>query len=468
MDRFDRIFELNRILQAARQPVSRQRIQQELECSRATVKRIIEDMRLYLNAPIVYDAERNGYLYDRSGGAMYELPGLWFNASELHALLSVQQLLAEVQPGLLDPILKPLQKRIGSLLDLQQVGSEGLSRRVRVLQAGARQGGDAFPTVAGALAQRRQLRLHYFNRGDDTHNDRVVSPQRLIYYRDNWYLDAWCHLRVRAAHLRPGRHRAGPGPGDRGPGCRRGRPGYPLCRLLWDLRRVSRTGSRCCALPPAGPVGSPRSAGTGIRRGCRCADGRYELRVPYSNTPEILMDILKYGPDVEVVAPEALRVLVDRSAAGGGGPVRAPAPERGRTLSMSQMVTLIAALARNRVIGLDNRLPWHLPADLAHFKALTLDKPLVMGRRTWESLPGLLPRRAHIVVSRDRDYRAPGALVVASPAAAIKAAGAVLKSWWRAGLRSMRPCLPVGGAHGVDFRRGRGNGGRLVSAVGDR
>lgn len=88
------------------------------------------------------------------------------------------------------------------------------------------------------------------------------------------------------------------------------------------------------------------------------------------------------------------------------------------------MITLIGALARNRVIGLDNRLPWHLPADLAHFKALTLDKPLVMGRRTWESLPGLLPRRAHIVVSRDRDYRAPGALVVASPAAAIKAAGA--------------------------------------------
>jgi proteasome accessory factor C len=309
MDRFDRIFELNRILQAARHPVSRQRIQAELECSRATVGRIIEDMRLYLNAPVVYDPERRGYLYDRSGGAMYELPGLWFNASELHALLSVQQLLAEVQPGLLDPVLKPLQKRIGTLLDLQQVGSEGLSRRVRVLQAGARQGGDAFPTVAGALAQRRQLRLRYFNRGNDTRNDRVVSPQRLIYYRDNWYLDAWCHLRVglrtfaldaieeaqaletdamEVAEADLDSHYAASygifaGAPDRVAVLR-----FVARRARWVAKERWHRDQEGVSLP----------------------DGRYELRIPYSNTPEILMDILKYGPDVEVVAPEELRVLV--------------------------------------------------------------------------------------------------------------------------------------------------------------
>ena len=111
MDRFDRIFELNRIFQAAHQPVSRRRLEEELECSRATVKRLIEDMRRYLNAPIVYDRERDGYRYDRRGGAMYELPGLWFNASELHALVMAQQLLAEVEPGLLDQQLRPLQRR---------------------------------------------------------------------------------------------------------------------------------------------------------------------------------------------------------------------------------------------------------------------------------------------------------------------------------------------------------------------
>jgi proteasome accessory factor C len=194
LDRFDRIFELNRILQTARHPVSRQRLEAELECSRATIKRIIEDMRLYLNAPIVYDVERNGYRYDQAEG-MYELPGLWFNASELHALVSVQQLLAQVQPGLLDPVLRPLNKRIAGLLDLQRAGADGLAERVRVLQAAGREGGECFATLARALAQRRQLRLRYFNRGDDSRCDRTVSPQRLTYYRDNWYLDAWCHLR---------------------------------------------------------------------------------------------------------------------------------------------------------------------------------------------------------------------------------------------------------------------------------
>ena len=110
---------------------------------------------------------------------------------------------------------------------------------------------------------------------------------------------------------------------------------------------------------------------------------------------------------------------------------------------MSPLVTLIAALARNRVVGLDNRLPWHLPADLARFKALTLDKPIVMGRRTWESLPGLLPRRTHIVVSRDPGYRAPGAQVVGSPEAAIMAAGAVPEVMVVGGAALYAALLPI-------------------------
>lgn len=85
-------------------------------------------------------------------------------------------------------------------------------------------------------------------------------------------------------------------------------------------------------------------------------------------------------------------------------------------------LTLIAAMARNRVIGIANRLPWHLPADLQHFKAATLGKPMIMGRKTWESLPGLLPGRPHIVVSRDPGYVAEGAQVAHSLEAAIRLA----------------------------------------------
>ncbi len=88
-------------------------------------------------------------------------------------------------------------------------------------------------------------------------------------------------------------------------------------------------------------------------------------------------------------------------------------------------VSLIAALDRQGVIGRANRLPWRLPADLRHFRQLTLDRPIIMGRRTWESLPGLLPRRRHIVVSRDAHYRAAGCEVVGSPEAALAVAGDV-------------------------------------------
>ena len=77
-------------------------------------------------------------------------------------------------------------------------------------------------------------------------------------------------------------------------------------------------------------------------------------------------------------------------------------------------LSIIAALSDNRVIGRDNRLPWHMPADLAHFKRLTMGKPIIMGRRTWESLPGLLPHRTHVIVTRDREYAAQGGLVVHS------------------------------------------------------
>ena len=84
---------------------------------------------------------------------------------------------------------------------------------------------------------------------------------------------------------------------------------------------------------------------------------------------------------------------------------------------------LIYARADNGVIGRDNGLPWRLPADLRRFKALTMHKPMVMGRKTFESLPGLLPGRRHSVLTRDAGWQAPGAEVAASVADALALAG---------------------------------------------
>jgi len=86
------------------------------------------------------------------------------------------------------------------------------------------------------------------------------------------------------------------------------------------------------------------------------------------------------------------------------------------------MIMLIVARAQNGIIGRDGKLPWHLPADLKRFKALTMGTAMLMGRRTFESLPGLLPGRRHIVLTRDKGWASPGAEVVNTPEAAIEAA----------------------------------------------
>lgn len=88
-------------------------------------------------------------------------------------------------------------------------------------------------------------------------------------------------------------------------------------------------------------------------------------------------------------------------------------------LAASPCLTLIAALARNGVIGRDNAMPWHLPEDLKRFKALTLGSPIIMGRKTWESLGRPLPGRHNIVISRDPRYVAQGASLVNSLSQAV-------------------------------------------------
>ncbi len=86
------------------------------------------------------------------------------------------------------------------------------------------------------------------------------------------------------------------------------------------------------------------------------------------------------------------------------------------------ILSLILAVSENGFIGRDNRLPWHLPADLKHFRALTLGKPIIMGRRTYESLGRPLPERRNILLTRDPGYQAPGCVCVHSVEAALQAA----------------------------------------------
>lgn len=108
-------------------------------------------------------------------------------------------------------------------------------------------------------------------------------------------------------------------------------------------------------------------------------------------------------------------------------------------------LSLVVAYARDRVIGRNNQLPWHLPPDLAHFKRTTLGSPIIMGRRTWESLPGALPKRLNVVLSRQASYQAPGATVVTSLAEALQvcAAAQATQAFVIGGEEIFRMALPL-------------------------
>lgn len=181
--------------------LSFQAILEALEVSRATLKRDLAELRDRYHMPIVYDRDAGGYRIDRQtrtgGPVQYELPGLWFSAQEIHALLTMHHLIATLDTGgLLGPHIAPLLARMNALLGAADDAAEEVKKRIRLASVGARHFHlDHFQLVGSALLRRKRLAIDYHARSTDTTSRREVSPQRLIHYRGNWYLDAWCHSR---------------------------------------------------------------------------------------------------------------------------------------------------------------------------------------------------------------------------------------------------------------------------------
>ena len=257
--------------------------------------------------------ELGGYTLDRSRAeaAQSELPGMWFSDKEIHALLTMQHLLANLDPGgLLAPHVEPLAKRLDSLLGAADDAAEEVRRRVLIVGIGKRRITlKHFEKVGSALLRRKRLSIRYFARGKGEERQRQISPQRLVHYRENWYLDAWCHKRrglrnfavdsIRRAHIleKPAREvtqrtiDAALGPGY---GIFAGR------RLKWATLRFTPERARWVAAEHWHPK----------QRGRFEADGHYLLEIPYADHRELQMDILKYGAEVEVLAPPELRELI--------------------------------------------------------------------------------------------------------------------------------------------------------------
>ncbi len=307
MNKFDRIYQLHTILHSRRYPITMRELEGRMECSRPTVKRMIAKLRHEMGALIRYDGKQNGYILDRTGGDQYELPGLWFSLAELQALLTVHELLRSMQPGLLRQEFSLFRQRIESILQANNVATGEVFRRFRFHSVGTRAClPENFHTVASATLQRSRLALHYHNRATDCLSSRIVSPQRLIYYRENWYLDTWCHqadaLRTLALD--------------------RIRDPVMLAEDAMEIpdEQLDRyySGSFGIFSGPATQTAVLRFTAQRARwvaeeqwhpeqQGSWLNDGSYQLSLPYGDSRELVLDILRYGPDVEVMAPAELR-----------------------------------------------------------------------------------------------------------------------------------------------------------------
>ncbi len=311
MDKYERIFRLHGILSNRRTPVMATDLMDRLDgCSRATLYRDIAFLRDALGAPLAADDETGGFLYRPDlDGRSYELPGLWFTAAELQALVTFHGLLDKLGPGLLGEHLAPLAKRIAELISHQHLHLTEVPRRIRLLGGPGRAAGADFHVVASAVLQRRQLAFHYHSRLRDQHTTRQVSPQRMAHYRDNWYVDAWDPSRKalrtfaidRISQARTLDKAA------------RDIPEEELDAHFGSAYgifagRATRTAVLCFSADRARWIADerwhPQQSGQFL------TDGRYELRVPYRDPRELVMDILRHGAAVEVMEPEALRSLV--------------------------------------------------------------------------------------------------------------------------------------------------------------
>src|SRR5688572_3027389 len=279
----------------------------KLECSKSTVLRTINTLKNHLNAPVVFDANAGGYKYGKpETGEAFELPGLWFTAHELQALALMQRLIKDAGGGLLEEHFGALAKRLDELTKHQHLKLGEAAQRLRFPAIAARPAGAAFNTVAQATLQRRKLWLEYHARSTDEVTERTVSPQRIVHYREAWYLDAW----------------------DEGKDALRS---FSIDRI----RRATVVDERALDVPEA-ELDDHYSTAYGIfggkadkvailrftperarwvadeqwhpqQQGRRLPDGSYELRIPYRESRELVMDAMRQGPGVAVLAPFELR-----------------------------------------------------------------------------------------------------------------------------------------------------------------
>lgn len=292
--------------------VSFQALLDELEVSPATLKRDLDYLKDQLGAPIEYDRFLNGYRFGKElRGEKHELPGLWFSERELFSLLMAHQLLNDLDAdGVISRHLQPLLERIHLMLGTSEADTKALLKRVKIIGSAKRPVPSQFFELVGeALLKRRRLQLRYLTRGRGEVSERDVSPQRLVHYRNTWYVDAWCHTREK------------------------------LLRFALDAIESAEALEAKAREVPLKQVQAEMDGGYGIYAGDKPSwatlvfspqaaqwvsreewhpkqltrwldDGHLEMKLPFVDQTELLMDIMRHGAQVRVEAPRSLAVAV--------------------------------------------------------------------------------------------------------------------------------------------------------------
>jgi predicted DNA-binding transcriptional regulator YafY len=310
MDRTERFYKIELLIRT-RGSVPFADLMDELGVSRATLKRDLEYLRERLDAPIVYDRFANGYRFSPDARdarqVKHELPGLWFSEGEIHALLTMHQLIGGLdEGGVLARHLQPLLDKLYGMLGTSDAEARELVKRIKVMSPARRPVAPKhFELIGGALTRRQRVHLHYWVRSRREMTERTVSPQRLVHWRNTWYLDAWCHatdaLRrfaldaIREADLVEQRAKdvalkTIEAELDAGYGA------FSGAKVQWATLQFTPEAAQWVRHEQWHPQQEAKLHG----------DGALTLRLPYTDATELAMDILRHGEQVKVLAPAAL------------------------------------------------------------------------------------------------------------------------------------------------------------------
>lgn len=325
MSKNERIYLMTRILRE-RGKLIKSDILKRFEISEPTFKRDLAFIRDRLGAEIYYDAAERAYCIatrlnstlDEQRDLRVEVPGFYLSDDELIGLVTIDQLIDGLSmEAVLGEQLQPIRRRIEEIiarrgnLPLKTSNDDGLaailSSRIRILPMAARRlPGQHFRLVAQAVLSRQKLWIRYTSRASQEQTHRTLSPQRLVYHRDNWYLDAWCHLRERLSTfsvdaIEEARVLAEPV---------LERPEDELQALLTSAYGIFSGRASRRAVLRFSPERSRWVCSEGWHPeqvGLWEDGGHWRLEIPYHDDRELLMDLLRHAGHVEVLDPPELK-----------------------------------------------------------------------------------------------------------------------------------------------------------------